>query len=158
MKFLSIDWWQVGENLLRIILAFGLAFPIGWERGHGRHSIGFRTIPLVAMASCGYVLIARSTPGATPETVSRFVQGLVAGIGFIGVGAIIKEGVSVSGIVTAASIWNTAAIGVAVGSESVEIAIVLSLMNFFTLFLLTPIVRRNQQNCEVAAPQENEKK
>jgi putative Mg2+ transporter-C (MgtC) family protein len=158
MNFLRIDWWQVGENLVRIVLAFGLAFPIGWERGHGKHSIGFRTIPIVAMASCGYVLIAKATPGATPETVSRFVQGLVAGIGFIGGGAIIKEGASVTGIVTAASIWNTAAIGVAVASESLEIAIVLSLMNFFTLFFLTPIVRRNKQLCETAESKKKETK
>jgi putative Mg2+ transporter-C (MgtC) family protein len=158
MDFLRIDWWQVGENLLRIIVAFGLAFPIGWERRHGRHSLGFRTIPMVAMASCGYVLIAKATPGATADTQSRIIQGLLAGIGFIGGGAIIKEGTSVTGIVTAASIWNTAAIGVAVASESLEIAIVLSLMNFFTLFLLTPIVRRNQQLCEVTTPEKKEKK
>jgi putative Mg2+ transporter-C (MgtC) family protein len=156
MDFLRIDLEQVGENLLRILVAFVLAFPIGWERGHGKYSIGFRTIPMVAIASCGYVLIAKSIPGATADSQSHLLQGLIAGIGFIGGGAIIKEGTSVSGIVTAASIWNTAAIGVAVAAESLEIAIVLSLMNFFTLFFLTPIVRRNKQLCEVTEPKKGE--
>jgi putative Mg2+ transporter-C (MgtC) family protein len=149
MDFPTINWAQVGDNLLRIVVAFALAFPIGWERGYGRYSIGFRTIPIVAMASCGYVLIAKAIPGATAETQARLIQGLVGGIGFIGGGAILKEGVNVGGIVTAATIWNTAAIGVAVASETLEIAIVLSLMNFFTLFFLTPIAKLNKKLREI---------
>lgn len=144
MDFLWINWQQVGENLLRIIVAFALAFPIGWERGHGKHSIGFRTIPIVAMASCGYLLISKVMPGANAEVEGRMLQGLVAGIGFIGGGAILKEGMNITGIVTAASIWNTAAIGIAVASGALEIAIVLSLMNFFTLYFLTPIANSNK--------------
>lgn len=148
MDFLWINWTQVGENLLRIIVAFTLAFPIGWERGHGKHSIGFRTIPIVAMASCGYVLISKVLPGSNVESQARLLQGLVAGIGFIGGGAILKEGMNISGIVTAASIWNTAAIGIAVATGSLEIAIVLSLMNFFTLYFLTPIVYLNKETSD----------
>jgi putative Mg2+ transporter-C (MgtC) family protein len=153
VDFLTIDGAQVGENLLRILVAFALAFPIGWERGMGKQSVGFRTIPIVAMASCGYVLIGKAIPGTSADTQTRLIQGLVAGIGFIGGGTILKEGANVSGIVTAASIWNTAAIGVAVASETLEIALVLSLMNFLTLFYLTPLVRRNKQLCEVNAPE-----
>lgn len=144
MDSISIDWSQVGENLLRIIIAFALALPIGWERGRGTNSVGLRTFPIVAMASCGYVLISKFTPGATAETQARFIQGLIAGIGFIGGGAIVKEGTNVSGIVTAASIWNTGAIGIAIAAEREEVAIVLSLMNFLTLLILTPIVKRGE--------------
>lgn len=142
MNGFSIDWAQIGENLLRIIISFVLALPIGWERGRGAQSIGLRTFPIVAMASCGYMLIATNTPGTTPETQARIIQGLVAGIGFIGGGAIVKEGTNISGIVTAASIWNTGAIGIAIASEREEVALVLALMNFLTLLLLTPISKR----------------
>lgn len=142
MSNVSIDWAQVTENLIRIMIAFALALPIGWERGRGKNSVGLRTFPIVAMARCGYVLISKFTPGSNAETQARLIQGLVAGIGFIGGGAIVKEGTNVSGIVTAASIWNTGAIGIAIAAEREEVAIVLSVMNFLTLLLLTPVAKR----------------
>ncbi len=152
MDWISIDWIRVGENLLRIFISFALALPLGWERGRGSESIGFRTFPIVAMASCGYMLLAINTPGTTPETQARIIQGLVAGIGFIGGGAIVKEGASISGIVTAASIWNTGAIGIAVASKREEVAIVLAVMNFLTLLLLTPIANRVEEKSEEKKP------
>jgi putative Mg2+ transporter-C (MgtC) family protein len=147
MSLISIDFAQITENLSRIIITFALALPIGWERGRGASSVGLRTFPIVAMASCGYMLIAKSLPGTTPETQSHIIQGLLAGIGFIGGGAILKNGNSVRGVVTAASIWNTGAIGIAVAAESEEIAVVLTLMNFLALFLLTPVVKRMKEEC-----------
>jgi putative Mg2+ transporter-C (MgtC) family protein len=138
MELISLDWSQVADSLVRIFVSFLLALPIGWERGKGHGSLGFRTFPIVAMGACGYALVANGLPGATAETQARLLQGLLAGIGFIGGGAIIKEGHSVHGLATAASIWNTGAIGAAVASDRVEIAIVLAAINFLALFLLTP--------------------
>lgn len=155
MNWFSIDWAVVADNLLRILFSFALAVPIGWERGKGSESIGFRTFPIVAMASCGYMLIANLTPGVTAETQARIIQGLVAGIGFIGGGAIVKEGGNVTGIVTAASIWNTGAIGIAVASGREEVAIVLSVVNFLTLLLLTPIVKNYNEKSEDDNPPSN---
>lgn len=137
MELFPLDWTQIAQTLIRIVVSFLLALPIGWERGKGHGSLGFRTFPIVAMGACGYTLIASGLPGATPETQARLLQGLLAGIGFIGGGAIIKEGNSVHGLATAASIWNTGAIGAAVASDRVEIAIVLAAINFLVLFLLT---------------------
>lgn len=94
------------------------------------------------MAACGYALIIKTMPDATAEAQARLLQGLLAGIGFIGGGAIVKNGQSVRGVVTAASIWNTGAIGAAVAYGREEIAIVLSLINFATLFVLTPLEKR----------------
>ena len=122
-----------------MLLAFALALPLGWERGRGRRSAGFRTFPIVAMASCGYALLARKLPGADAESMTRLLQGLIAGIGFIGGGAILKHDGRVRGLVTAASIWNTGAIGVSVAYGRIEIALVLSAVNFAALLLLTPI-------------------
>lgn len=139
---MTIAWDLVLDHLGRMALAFALALPLGWERGRGRAAAGFRTFPIVAMASCGYALIARRLPGEDPESLARLLQGLVAGIGFIGGGAIVKGGGQVHGIVTAASIWNTGAIGVAVALDRVEIAIALAAVNVATLLLLTPLAAR----------------
>ena len=140
-----LDWPQTGENLIRIVAAFALALPLGWERGRGRTSVGLRTFPVVAMASCGYALIVKSLPGADAETMARLLQGLVAGIGFIGGGAIVKCNFSVRGLVTAASIWNTGAIGVGMAYERADIAVALGLINFVALLVLTPWANRLQR-------------
>jgi putative Mg2+ transporter-C (MgtC) family protein len=101
-----------------------------------------RTFPLVAMASCGYILVA--VPLGHPDVTaqSRVLQGLVAGIGFIGGGAILKAEGSVHGTATAASIWNTGVLGVAVAEDRFFLAAVLALLNFFTLRVLLPFKER----------------
>lgn len=137
----SFDWTLIVTDFLRVIIAFVLAFPIAWERGvRGSRSIGLRTFPLVAIASCGYVLVTKSVPGASAESQARVIQGLLAGIGFIGGGAIIKQEGNVQGLATAASIWNTGAIGAAVAFEREEIALVLSVINYVILRVFTPLV------------------
>jgi putative Mg2+ transporter-C (MgtC) family protein len=105
--------------------------------------MGLRTFPIVAMAACGFMLIAKDLPGASAETQARLVQGLIGGIGFIGGGAILKEGTSVRGLATASSIWGTGAIGAAVAFGREEIAVVLSVIMFLTLRTLSPIAEEN---------------
>ena len=138
---ISINIEEILENVVRLSLAFILAFPIGWERGRGRLSIGLRTFPIVAMGSCGFMLLARMSPDASADNIARILQGVIAGIGFIGGGAIIKKDSTSYGVVTAASIWNTGAIGVAVAAGREEIAISLAIFNFLTLYFLTPIIQ-----------------
>lgn len=135
----SFDWQMMGANFLRLLLAFLFAFPLAWERERkGRH-VGLRTFPIVAVASCGYMLIALHTPEATAESVTRALQGLLGGMGFIGGGAILKNNGSVQGLATAASLWSTGAIGAAVAYHHLEIALVLALINFGLLRWLTPL-------------------
>src|SRR5438477_9190504 len=100
------DWQQTSHDFLRIGLAFVLALPIGLEREREEHGVGIRTFPLVAMASCGFVLLGVTLDPHDPSARSRIIQGLLAGIGFIGGGAILKSNGSVHGTATAASIWN----------------------------------------------------
>ncbi len=121
-----------------------LALPTGWMREKQAHGVGIRTFPIVAIASCGYLLIMQGQASGTDALAanSRVLQGLVAGIGFVGGGAILKEGMSVHGTATAASIWNTGAIGAAAAMGRYEIAIVLSLLNLFTMFALAPLKKR----------------
>ncbi len=136
----SIDLRQTLIDLLRIGLAFILAIPIGWERHESDRNMGLRTFPIVAMAACGFMLIARNVDGANAETQARLIQGLIGGIGFIGGGAILKEGTNVRGLATASSIWCTGAIGAAVAFQREDIAIMLSIIMFVALRTLTPYV------------------
>ena len=133
------DWSSLLHDLGRLLAAYGLAIPIGWYREKEAHSIGLRTFPLVAMASCAYVLLA-AAPGATNyENQSRVIQGLVAGIGFIGGGAILKAQGNVHGTATAASIWNTGVLGAAVAQDRFVLAILLAGMNLVALRVLLPL-------------------
>ncbi|MBD2725525.1 MgtC/SapB family protein [Nostoc sp. FACHB-892] len=142
MEVFRFDWGQFGIDLLKLGIAFLLTLPIAWEREQSTRIMGLRTFPLVAVASCGYVLIALAVIGASEDGQARIIQGLMSGIGFIGGGAILKEGVNVRGTATAASVWTTGAIGSAIAYSRYEIAILLSLVNYLTLRILTPIERQ----------------
>ena len=135
----SLDWKLLLVNFLRIIIAFLLAIPVAWERHESDRNLGLRTYPIVAIGACSYMLIVKSIPGANPEADARLLQGLIGGIGFIGGGAILKQGTNVRGLATAASVWGTGAIGAAVAFGRGEIALILSLVMFLALRLLTPI-------------------
>jgi putative Mg2+ transporter-C (MgtC) family protein len=126
------DLFDVGK----LAFAYVLALPVGWYREKEAHSVGVRTFPIVAMASCGYVLMASPID---PSSQSRIVQGLVAGIGFIGGGAILKSEGNVHGVATAASIWNTGVLGAAVAEDRWLLAAVLAGLNLFALRVLLPL-------------------
>jgi putative Mg2+ transporter-C (MgtC) family protein len=141
---MTFDWQVALDAAMRIALAYLLALPIGWERE--REGLGVRTFPLVAMASCGYVLLGGALAGPIlADAQSRIIQGLMTGIGFIGAGAILKGQGNVQGTATAASIWNTGVIGAAVALGRYEIAVVLSALNLFTLQLLPRLKPRHKE-------------
>ncbi len=133
MLELSIDFERAGWQLLQLGLAFLMALPVAWDREQSERTLGLRTFPLVAMASCGYILVARSVIGWEGAEQARLIQGLMTGIGFLGGGAIVKRGVNVHGTATAASIWSTAAVGAAVAYGRLEIALALTAANLVTL-------------------------
>jgi putative Mg2+ transporter-C (MgtC) family protein len=134
--FLNLDHVFL-KNVGQIVFVYLLTALIGWEREESEaHSAGVRTFPLVGIASCGYLLILGPHPDSGDQ--SRVLQGLIAGIGFVGGGAILKEGATVRGTATAASIWNAGVIGASVAMEHYGIAIVLALLNLFTLHALLP--------------------
>jgi putative Mg2+ transporter-C (MgtC) family protein len=125
------------DHVFKLVMAYALTIPIGWDREKESHSAGIRTFPVVALASCGY-LLAVSNP-ADPAGTSRVVQGLTAGIGFVGGGAIVRDGANVHGTATAAAIWMTGAIGAAVALGHWQTAIVMSAVTLFTLRALVPL-------------------
>lgn len=139
MEHFRFDWMELSVNLFKIAVAFVLTLPIAWEREQSTRIMGLRTFPLVAVASCGYVLVALSVIGPNEDAQARIIQGLMSGIGFIGGGAILKEGVNVRGTATAASVWTTGALGAAIAYSRYEVAVLLSIVNYATLRLLTPV-------------------
>ena len=133
------DWEQFLEPLLKLVGTLLLTLPIAWERERATRIMGLRTFSLVAVASCAYVLIAVRVVGADADPQARIIQGLMTGIGFIGGGAILKRGANVRGTATAASIWMTGALGAAVGYSEIEIAVLISVLNYLALRVLTPL-------------------
>ncbi len=128
----DIKWAEILSHLYHLVIAYLLAVPIGWDREYRSLGAGIRTFPLVAMASCGYMLTGIYVL-ELDDARSRVMYGILTGIGFIGGGAIIKEKGNVAGTATAASVWSTGAIGMAVAWNRFEIALVLSIMTFFSL-------------------------
>ncbi|MEO5595905.1 MAG: MgtC/SapB family protein [Lysobacteraceae bacterium] len=114
-----------------------LALPIGWNRERNHDTMGIRTFPLVSMGACAFILIGRHfIDGQSPDALARVLQGLMTGIGFIGGGAILKHGQSVSGTAAAASIWLVGAIGAAAGIGYWGLAVTLSLLTVAVVALL----------------------
>ena len=135
-----IDWSAILSYLCHMIFAYVLAIPIGLDREKSQRRFGMRTFPLVAVVSCGFMMVGASEIGSQ-EGKARVIQGIITGIGFIGGGAIFQDKDRVTGTAAAASIWNTGAIGIAVACNRFEIAIILSLLNFITLWAFGMVKR-----------------
>ncbi|HEX5805299.1 MAG TPA: MgtC/SapB family protein [Macromonas sp.] len=123
-------------NLLGALL---LGLIVGYERAYHGRAAGMRTYGIVCMASAALTVftgyphfwwgghgVASAMPGLDP---TRVVQGIVTGIGFLGAGVIMKEGLNINGLTTAASIWASSAIGVLVGVGFYPAAILLTLLS-----------------------------
>ncbi len=117
-----MDIQIAGQVALNLGAAWGAGLLIGLERSYNGRAAGFRTHALVGLASAATITIALQplfvayAGGERPFDPSRLAQGVMTGIGFLGAGVIFKEGVSVQGLTTAASIWTTAAIGLLFGA------------------------------------------
>lgn len=125
---------QILEYGALMLIAYALALPIAYNREREARSAGIRTFPLVAIAACAYMLTARSVLNGD-DAHARVIYGLITGMGFIGGGAILKQRGTVSGTATAASLWTTGAIGLAVAYRQYPIAILLSATTFLTLYM-----------------------
>jgi len=148
MDVLNLNWTTVWSNLVLMGIAYALALPIGWNRERSARSAGLRTFPLVALATCGFMLVGTDI-FSDPIAHSRVLEGVITGMGFIGGGAILKGSKIVSGTATAASLWATGAIGIAVAWHRFEIAILLSLLTFITLQVapeVKPMVNGNSDS------------
>jgi putative Mg2+ transporter-C (MgtC) family protein len=133
--------------LVRVFAAVLLGAVVGIERERAGKPAGLRTHMLVSLGTAVFV-IACSDAGMSLDGLSRVIQGIVTGIGFIGAGTILKlnEQREIQGLTTAAGLWMTAAIGVAVGLGILGVALIGTLVTVLVLVLEHFIVaRRNTQ-------------
>ena len=133
------DASELTRLLVRLGLAMVLGAVVGYERESRDSSAGLRTHMLVALGTAVFVLVPLQA-GMDSEGMSRVIQGLLAGIGFLGAGAVIKQSDSgkVRGLTTAAGIWATAAIGMTVGLGRETTAIISTV---FVLVILSVLLR-----------------
>jgi putative Mg2+ transporter-C (MgtC) family protein len=117
---------------LRLGLAFLLALPLGWDSEQRSRSAGLRTYPLLCLCICGFLLLARSAAWGSSEQADAF-YGVLAGIGFVGSGAVIKSPDGVRGVSTAVSLWVTGAVGAGVAYGTPLISAAVSLMSVLAL-------------------------
>ena len=129
------------EYIFRIILSEILGALIGYERQFKHKSAGLRTNILVCIGSCLIMILSNllyeQVEGKTNADPARLAAQVVSGIGFLGAGAIIKEGVNVIGLTTAACIWVVSGVGLAVGAGYYIIAVFASLLVYIILEILS---------------------
>lgn len=137
------DATQLAQILLRLFVATLLGAVVGAQREHTGKAAGLRTHMLVSLGGAVLVLAAEGV-GMDAEAVSRIIQGLAAGIGFLGAGAILKlsQEREIRGLTTAAGIWLTSAIGIAAGMGQLGVAVIGTAFAWLVLSPLGSLERR----------------
>ncbi len=118
--------------LFRVCIAFLLGAFIGWERERHGISAGIRTYGAISLGACVFGIVSMSIPGADP---TRIAAQVATGIGFLGAGVIFRQDKYVSGLTTAATLWSTAALGLAVAFGMYLISILTSILIYLLLYL-----------------------
>jgi putative Mg2+ transporter-C (MgtC) family protein len=138
------DAAQATRITVRLVLAAVLGGVIGYEREQKGKAAGLRTHMLVALGAALFVLVVQQLR-QNADDVSRVVQGIVAGIGFLGAGAILhnRNDPHIRGLTTAAGVWLTAAIGVAAGLGREVTAIITTLLALVILAVLPRLERHD---------------
>lgn len=138
---------ELTQVLMRLVAAVLVGAVVGWERERAGKAAGLRTHILVSLGTCLFVL-ASIGYGMSSEGLSRVIQGIVTGIGFIGAGSILKleNKKDIQGLTTAAGIWMTAAIGVAVGLGEIGLGLIASAVTVIVLSVLGRIDRKPESD------------
>jgi putative Mg2+ transporter-C (MgtC) family protein len=139
---MPIDFAVDAGYAIRLLVAAILGALIGLEREIHEHPAGMRTHLLVSLGSAGFTvlsIVAFPAPGADP---ARIAAQIVSGIGFLGAGAILKEGATIRGLTTAASLWAVAAVGMAAGAGAWILAVTLTAIAIISLWPLRLVTER----------------
>jgi putative Mg2+ transporter-C (MgtC) family protein len=121
--------------LVRLLGAGVIGALIGYERRLHHKSIGIAGMMLVALGSATYMLLAKHLTSTDPSAIGRLLQGFFSGIGFLGGAVIFKGGTDVRGIKTAAAIWITGAIGLAIGTSFYWLGLIVGIATAVILFV-----------------------
>lgn len=141
---------EVLDSIIPIVAAYLLALPLAFERNaRAETDIGLRTVPLVSVGACGYMLLSRFLFDAgvyNEDGLSRTLRAVMTGIGFIGGGAIVKHAHDVQGLATGASVWSAGAIGASIAFGQYMTAVVLAVSNVVILEIQRRLERRHLQS------------
>ena len=130
------------REIISLAVAFGLGALIGLEREINGKPAGLRTNIIICVGSAAFIILAGhfgSMPAESANVASRIAAGIITGVGFLGGGVLIREGSSVHGLTTAASIWLVTSIGMACGIRQYAIAVTVTIMALVVLLALSPL-------------------
>lgn len=143
---MNVEW----EMALRLLMSCILGGIIGYEREAHRKTAGLRTHILVSIGSCLIMILSikiyESVQGLTNADPARLAAQVVSGIGFLGAGSIIKDGPTVKGLTTAASLWVVSGVGLAVGSGYYIEAFITTGLVFLTLSILSRLENKEYKS------------
>ncbi len=122
---------ELSEIFTKLIISLFIGLIIGGERQYRNKSAGFRTITLICLGATLFTILSDQVGQSTGG--SRIAANIVTGIGFLGAGAIMREGLNVSGLTTASTIWVAAALGMAVGIGQYGLAGLAMILTFIVL-------------------------
>jgi putative Mg2+ transporter-C (MgtC) family protein len=146
--------------LIRLLAAAVVGGMIGYERHLHRKSIGIMGMVLVAVGSATYMMLAKHISATDPAALGRALQGIVGGMGFLGGAVIFKGGTDVKGIKSAAAIWITGAIGMAIGTWFWSLGVIVGVATAVALFVadLVPVPVPDQVKDAMEEKEKKEKK
>ena len=139
---MDLEFAQQVAIAVRLLEAAALGALIGLEREIHEHAAGMRTHLLVSLGSAAFTILsieAFKSPGSDP---SRVAAQIVTGVGFLGAGAILKEGATIRGLTTAASLWAVAAVGMAAGAGAWGVAVATTVIVILSLWPLRVLTYR----------------
>lgn len=155
----GFDLQRVIDTVVAITAAYVLAVPLAWERKtEGAAHLGLRTLPLVSVGTCAYLLLGRflfERGVFDADGMARTLRAMMTGIGFIGGGAILKRAAGaegVKGVTTAASVWTTGAIAASVAHGYYTIAAALSLTSVLVVQISGSLGRRARVGSPRSSP------
>ncbi|MBM5571415.1 MULTISPECIES: MgtC/SapB family protein [Deefgea] len=135
----NFSWFSLFDTLISLVVAFVLGSLIGYERQYRQRTAGLRTNTLVAVGAAIFVDMAYSLDGS--GGAARVVAYVVSGVGFLGAGTIMKDGLNVRGLNTAATLWGSAAVGACAGAHLIVEAVLAALFVLAANTLLRPVVK-----------------
>lgn len=136
------------EVIQRLLLAAGLGALVGLEREWSQKSAGLRTNTLISLGAGLFTIMSVELAGGPGADPTRVASQIVTGVGFLGGGAILRTGMSVKGLTTAATIWVNAAVGIAAGAGEFRIAVLGTLTALMVLHGLLPVERAMERSTE----------
>ncbi|MCR4925418.1 MAG: MgtC/SapB family protein [Clostridiales bacterium] len=146
--FSTFSWYNLLDTLIKILVATLLSGFIGYEREHSHRPAGFRTHILVCVGSALIMTLSKymfnEYMDSSVMDLVRMPAQVISGIGFLGAGTILREGFSVKGLTTAASLWAVSCIGLTIGAGYYGEALVATLVIYLTLNVLRKIITRKR--------------